>query len=542
MTAASPDDNPRGLVRIRRALISVSDKTGLEDLARALAARGAQIISTGGTARAIVAAGVDVTPIESVTGFPEMMDGRVKTLHPKVHGALLGLEENDEHAAAMREHGIEPIDLLVVNLYPFEETIARPGATFEEAVENIDIGGPAMIRSAAKNAARNAVATRPEHGRRIIAELDQHDGATTLDLRLELMRDAYQRTAEYDAAIAAYLSHQRADTDADPDLPESLALRWSKSSDLRYGENPHQRAALYTAPNTVGPSIPSARLLHGKPLSYNNIADAAAALELVIDLSKHAPAAAVVIKHANPCGAATAPDATAALELAMQGDPLAAFGGIVACSAPITAAAARTLTEGDAFLEVIAAPAFDPEAADILSARWKNARLLATGDLARARAGAPELKTIRGGALRQTADAAPIDPASWSHAAGPAPAPDLLAAASSVWTAAKHLRSNAVAVGGPAGSGAALYGAGAGQMDRVAACRLAVEKAGDRARGAAAASDAFFPFPDGPQILIDAGVAMIIHPGGSKRDQDTFDLCEQRGVTCLLTGVRHFKH
>jgi len=528
MTAA--DAKPRDRVALRRALLSVSDKTALTDFARALAARGVEIISTGGTAKAIKDAGVDVTPVESVTGFPEMMDGRVKTLHPKVHGALLGLTDKEDHAAAMREHGIAPIDLLVVNLYPFEETVARPGATLEDAVENIDIGGPAMIRSAAKNAARVAVATRPEQYARILEELETTGGATTLDLRLELMREAYRRTAEYDAAIAAYLA-ERAGHDAE--LPDSLSLRWNKSSDLRYGENPHQRAALYTAPGDAGPSIPAARLLHGKPLSYNNIADAAAALELVIDLARTGRAAAAVIKHANPCGAATAPDAAAAIDLAMRGDPLAAFGGIVASSAPVTAAAARRLTEGDAFLEVVAAPAFEPEAVDILSARWKNARLLETGDLAGARAAAPELRTIRGGALRQSADAAPADPAAWTHAAGPAPAPELLAAAATVWTAAKHLRSNAVAIGGPAG---------AGQMDRVAACRNAVAKAGDRAKGAVATSDAFFPFPDGPEILIDAGVAAIVHPGGSKRDQETLDLCERRGVTCLLTGIRHFKH
>ena len=531
---------PRAPVAVRRALVSVSDKTGLAEFARALADRGVEIISTGGTAKAIGDAGVPVTPVESVTAFPEMMDGRVKTLHPMIHGALLGLIEKDDHAAAMREHGIAPIDLLCVSLYPFEATVAGPGATFEDAVENIDIGGPAMIRSAAKNAARVTVATRPEHYRRILEELEATGGATTLDLRLDLMREAFQRTAEYDDAIAAYLA-ERAGGNID-DLPETLSLRWTKSSELRYGENPHQRAALYTGPNDAGPSIPGAKLLHGKPLSYNNIADAAAALELVLDLAKTGRAAAAVIKHANPCGAATAPDPAAVLDLAMKGDPLAAFGGIVASSAPVTADAARRLTEGDAFLEVVAAPAFDPEAVTILSARWKNARLLETGDLAGARAAAPELKTIRGGALRQTADAAPADPAAWTHAAGPAPTPGLLAAAETVWIAAKHLRSNAVAIGGPAGAGAALFGAGAGQMDRVAACRNAVSKAGDRAEGAVAASDAFFPFPDGPEILIDAGVAAIVQPGGSRRDQATLDLCERRGVTCLLTGVRHFKH
>ncbi len=530
------------VIQIRRALISVSDKTGLLELASALIERNVEIISTGGTARALKDAGVMTTPVEEITGFPEIMDGRVKTLHPVIHGGLLALLDQESHVQAMRRHGIEPIDLVVVNLYPFEQTVAKDGVALEEAVEQIDIGGPSMIRSAAKNARRIAVATSPAQYPRLLAELERHNGATTRELRLELMRAAYERTSAYDAAIAEYLAADDADAPT-PAFPERLAPRFEKIEDLRYGENPHQAAAIYRDPDASGPSIAAARQLHGKPLSFNNVADAAAALELVIDLRRVAgrPAAAI-IKHANPCGAAAAASTHDAARLAMEGDPLAAFGGIVAVSDEIDEPTAERLAAENSFLEVIIGPTFAGAARDLLRARWANVRLLEVGDLASPPLAAREVRTFRGGALVQSPDAAEVEPAAWTHAAGPEPTAETLAAAALVWIAAKHLRSNAVAVGGVSGSGVMLFGGGAGQMDRVASCRLAVAKAGDRARGAIAASDAFFPFPDGPEILIDAGVAVIVHPGGSRRDQETLDLCEKRGVTCLLTGVRHFKH
>ncbi len=526
------------LAPVRRALISVSDKSGLERFARALADRNVEIISTGGTAKFLKDAGVMTTPVEEITGFPEIMDGRVKTLHPLIHGGLLALTDNDAHAEAMRRHSIEAIDLVCVNLYPFEETVAKDGVTMEEAVEQIDIGGPSMIRSAAKNARRITVATSPAQYDRILQELEANNGATTLALRNDLMRAAYQRTSAYDAAIAAYLSENNT-----ADFPAVLTPRYEKAADLRYGENPHQRAALYRDPNANGPSIATAKQLHGKDLSYNNIADAAAALELAIDLRRATgQPSACVIKHANPCGAASAPAISEAVTAAMNGDPLAAFGGIVACSHTIDSASAETLASDNNFLEVIAAPSFDDDALETLRARWANVRLLEVGDLDNADHSGVELKSIRSGALAQTADNAPVDPAAWQHSAGPKPTGEQLRAAATIWTACKHLRSNAVAIGGMHDNAAALFGGGAGQMDRVASCKIAVEKAGPRAEGAIAASDAFFPFPDGPEILIDAGVSLIIHPGGSKRDQETLDLCDAHGVTCLLTGVRHFKH
>lgn len=532
------------LAPVRRALISVSDKSGLAEFAGALAERHVEIISTGGTARFLKDAGVMTTPVEAVTGFPEIMDGRVKTLHPVIHGGLLGVTDNPEHVDAMRQHSMDPIDLVCVNLYPFEETVARDDVSFEAAVEQIDIGGPSMIRSAAKNAQRITVATEPSQYARIVDDLEANNGATTLALRMELMRAAYERTSAYDAAIAEYLAReQREPAGCVVSFPSRIFTSYEKSADLRYGENPHQFAALFREGGETGPSVPGATQLHGKGLSYNNIADAAAALELAIDLKRAGGRpSACVIKHANPCGAATAGSIAGAVDAAMNGDPMAAFGGIVACSHPIDAPSAERLAGDGTFLEVVVAPSFDNDALETLRARWANVRLLAVGDLAGAVLDGRELKTIRGGALVQSRDAAAVDTSGWMHAAGPQASDEALAVAASVWIACKHLRSNAVAIGGPVAGGAALFGGGAGQMDRVASCKIAVEKAGERAKGAVAASDAFFPFPDGPAVLIEAGVGVIIHPGGSKRDQETIDLCESRGVTCLLTGVRHFKH
>ncbi|MFG0285270.1 MAG: bifunctional phosphoribosylaminoimidazolecarboxamide formyltransferase/IMP cyclohydrolase [Phycisphaerales bacterium JB039] len=527
------------LVRVRRAIISVSDKTDLVPLARALVARGVEIISTGGTARALTDAGLDVTPIDSVTGFPEIMDGRVKTLHPAVHGGLLAVLDKPEHIEAMGAHGIEPIDMVCINLYPFERTIGRGDIEQAEAIEQIDIGGPSMIRSAAKNFARVTVVTDPRQYDRVVSELDEHDGATSLALRADLAGAAFSRTSEYDAAIASYLTRR-----APRAFPPVLQIRYTKVDDLRYGENPHQEAALYRDPASTGPSVVGARQLHGRQLSYNNIADAAAALELVKALKRLAPerCGCAIVKHTNPCGGALADDAAGAVDLAFAGDPVAAFGGILACHAEIDLRAARRIAHDDAFLEVVIAPRFAEDALELLQDRWKNVRLLATGDARPSTARKLEYRSIAGGMLVQDRDIRTPESRAWTLAAGPAPDEATLQAAAALMILCRGLTRNAVIVGGREGAGVRLFGAGAGQMDRVTACRLAVDKAGPLAAGAIACSDGFFPFPDGPQILLEAGVRVIVQPGGSKRDGETVELCNARGATLLMTGVRHFRH
>lgn len=541
-------------IRIRRALISVSDKSGLVEFARELAAMGVEIISTGGTAAALAKAGIAVLPIESVTGFPEMMDGRVKTLHPKVHGGLLGVRNNPEHVAAMNAHSIVPIDLVCVNLYPFEATVAKPGIAEHDAIENIDIGGPSMLRSAAKNFESVTVVTDGAQYPRVIAEMRANAGATTMALRRECAQAVFARTAEYDGAIARWMSTagfaHAAAADADADaaqiFPRQANIRLELADELRYGENPHQRGAVYADRSFTGPSVVGAQLLHGKPLSYNNLLDAAAALELVQDLHAQRPActACAVIKHTNPCGAAIADSVLAAFEHAWSGDPMAAFGGIVAFSSTVDVATAEAMATGERFLEVVIAPGYEPKALETLQARWKNARLLATSHASPTIDRALTWRSIPGGMLVQERDVHRIDAAQFTHAAGPVPSTATLADAALMFAVAKHLKSNAVCIG----ANGTLFGAGAGQMDRVASCRNAVEKAKAKlaamAAGtvAVAASDAFFPFADGPALLADAGVRCIVHPGGSKRDQDTFDLCNARGITCLLTGSRHFRH
>ncbi len=541
-------------IRIRRALISVSDKSGLVEFARELAAMGVEIISTGGTAAALAKAGISVLPIESVTGFPEMMDGRVKTLHPKVHGGLLGVRNNPEHVAAMNAHSIVPIDLVCVNLYPFEATVAKPGIAEHDAIENIDIGGPSMLRSAAKNFESVTVVTDGAQYPRVIAEMRANAGATTMALRRECAQAVFARTAEYDGAIARWMSTagfaHAAAADADADaaqiFPRQANIRLELADELRYGENPHQRGAVYADRSFTGPSVVGAQLLHGKPLSYNNLLDAAAALELVQDLHAQRPActACAVIKHTNPCGAAIADSVLAAFEHAWSGDPMAAFGGIVAFSSTVDVATAEAMATGERFLEVVIAPGYEPKALETLQARWKNARLLATSHASPTIDRALTWRSIPGGMLVQERDVHRIDAAQFTHAAGPVPSAATLADAALMFAVAKHLKSNAVCIG----ANGTLFGAGAGQMDRVASCRNAVEKAKAKlaamAAGtvAVAASDAFFPFADGPALLADAGVRCIVHPGGSKRDQDTFDLCNARGITCLLTGSRHFRH
>ena len=537
---------------VRRALLSVSDKTGLVEAAQQLSAAGVDLVSTGGTRAAIAAAGLPVRDVAELTGFPEMMDGRVKTLHPAVHGGLLALRDDPAHAEALEAHGIAPIDLLYVNLYPFEATVAKPGIAEHEAIENIDIGGPSMLRSAAKNFESVTVVTDAAQYARVVSEMRAHAGATTLGLRRECAQAVFAHTAAYDGAIARWMAGNgfsggaaAAAGDAAATFPREATLTLELVDELRYGENPHQRGAVYALRNEHGPSVVTAKLLHGKPLSYNNLLDAAAALELVQDLhSQRAGATAcAVIKHTNPCGAAIAGTVLGAFEQAWSGDPLAAFGGIVAFSRTVDAATAEAMAAGERFLEVVIAPAYEPKALETLQARWKNARLLATGELGAAPSAGLAWRSVPGGMLVQERDVHAIDAAKFTLAAGPTPSTETLADAALMFAVAKHLKSNAVCIG----AGGTLWGAGAGQMDRVASCRNAVEKAKARLASAAgavpvAASDAFFPFSDGPTLLADAGVRCIVHPGGSKRDQDTFDLCNARGVTCLLTGTRHFRH
>lgn len=532
------------LTPIRRALLSVSDKTDLIPFAKELASHGVELVSTGGTARALADAGLTVRGIEALTGFPEMLGGRVKTLHPKVHGGLLGLREDVEHVEAMRTHGIEPIDLLCVNLYPFERTIQNPDVAQHEAIEQIDIGGPSMLRSASKNFEHVCVVPSPKYYDRVINAMREHSGSTPRRLRAEMAAATFARTAEYDATIAAYLARATLSAARSP-YPDALRLAFTKVDELRYGENPHQDGALYRDPASTGPTVVNADLLHGKPLSYNNILDAAAALEVVKDLrralgDRHC---ASIVKHTNPCGASVEGSALEAVRAAFAGDPLAAYGGILALSTECTLEAARLIADEKHFLEVIVAPSFEAEALAMLRARWQNVRILATGSRSPSRARKLDYRSVPGGLLVQDRDTRLPAVEQWTHAAGPEPGAEDLAHAAALWVMVKHLKSNAVAVGGASESGGTrLFGGGAGQMDRVASCRIALEKAGARSKGAIGVSDAFFPFADGPRLLIDGGVRMLVHPGGSKRDQETLDLCNERGVTCLLTGVRHFRH
>lgn len=548
----APGDGP-DLVPITRALVSVSDKSGLVPFVRALADMGVEIISTGGTAAALQREGIKATPIEQVTGFPEIMDGRVKTLHPKVHGGLLGVRDNPAHAAAMTTHAIAPIDLVCVNLYPFEATIAREGVSRAEAIEQIDIGGPSMVRSAAKNHAFVAVVTSPDQYGRVLADLNVNAGKTSRQLRRALAATAFSTTAKYDAAIASYLSGEGGTGER---FPDALSLAFIKYADLRYGENPHQLAAVYReAAPTREPSIIGATQLHGKELSFNNVNDAAAALDLARALRRvrftlpsgyGAPVGACVVKHTNPCGAAIAPTVAEAVDEAILGDPVAAYGGILAVNSELDGAAASRLCRNDVFLEVIVAPSFSDAALEQLRTRWANVRLLAVGEPRDSAKPPIECKFVPGGLLVQESDRALAIAAEVSHRAGPPPTDTTLQITGFLEAVCRALTSNAIVIGGISPergpSCVRVFGAGAGQMDRVNACRIARRKAGKLAKGAVAFSDAFFPFPDGPKKLIHAGVTTIAHPGGSKRDQDTFDLCQQSGVTCLTTGMRHFRH
>jgi len=534
-------------VEIKTALISVSDKTGVVDFAKALSEMGVRIISTGGTARKLTEAGIKVIGIESVTGFPEMMDGRVKTLHPKIHGALLGLRDNPQHRAAMENLKIEPIDLVCVNLYPFEATIAKPDCTFEDAIENIDIGGPSMLRSAAKNHKFVTVVTSPDQYDMVIEEMKSKNGAVGEKLRGELARIAFGLTAAYDAAISAYLNRR-----AGVDYPERVSLAFTKETDLRYGENPHQTAAFYKLPPTGEISLSSAKLLEGgTPISFNNLLDTNAAFELVKEFDEPA---AVVVKHLNPCGCAVDEDIVEAYRKAYEGDVISAFGGIIALNRPVTPELARTIMEsysryGKArgasgfFAEVIIAPQFDPEAVELIRTlkSWgTRVRLMETGPIDKSKVAAKEydLRCVVGGVLLQQRDLVGWEPQNLTFPTKAKPTPQQLEDLRIAWLTAKHTKSNTIVLA----KDRKVIGVGAGQMNRVEAGLIAFKHAGEQAKGCAMASDAFFPFPDNVENAARAGVAAIVQPGGSNKDEDVIACADKHNIAMVFTGKRHFKH
>lgn len=522
---------------IRRALLSASDKTGLLEFAKALHERGVEIISTGGTASALKAAGVPVKDVSELTGFPEMMDGRVKTLHPMVHGGLLAIRGNAGHEAAAREHGIQPIDLLVVNLYPFEATVAK-GASYEDCVENIDVGGPAMIRGAAKNHESVTVVVDLEDYERVLREMSANGGATTLAFRQELAAKAFARTATYDAAISNWFAGRLGIT-----APAWRAFGGKLAQALRYGENAHQSAALYVSdPSSRG--VATARQLQGKELSYNNINDTDAAFELVCEFDAKT-AAVAIIKHANPCGVAIGGSLKDAYLKALASDPVSAFGGIVALNQPIDREAAEEISK--IFTEVVIAPDATDEAKEIFAAK-KNLRLLLTGGLADSRASGLAIKTVAGGFLVQSRDAMNADDLELKVVTKRAPSAVELSDMRFAFKVAKHVKSNAIVYA----KNGATVGIGAGQMSRVDSARIAAWKAAEAAKaqgldrpltaGAVVASDAFFPFADGLITAAEAGVTAVIQPGGSMRDDEVIKSADERGLAMVFTGVRHFRH
>jgi phosphoribosylaminoimidazolecarboxamide formyltransferase/IMP cyclohydrolase len=511
---------------VRRALIGVSDKSGLLELATGLHAAGVEIVSTGGTAKAIADAGVPVTPVEEVTGFPESLDGRVKTLHPRVHAGLLADRDRPDHVEQLRQLDIAPFDLLVVNLYPFTETVAS-GASPEECVENIDIGGPAMVRAAAKNHGSVAVVVEPSRYDWVLERVNA--GGFGLDERKRLAARAYAHTAAYDTAVASWFANVYAPAD-DSGFPEFAGATWERGQLLRYGENPHQRAAVYRHPRE---GLAHAEQLHGKAMSYNNYVDTDAARRAAYDFTDPAVA---IIKHANPCGIAVGVDIAEAHRKAHACDPVSAFGGVIASNRPVTREAAEQIA--DVFTEVVLAPDFDDDALDVLTKK-KNIRLLRLAPLTNP--DPIEFRPISGGVLVQTVDridASGDNPANWKLATGEPADAATLADLEFAWRAVRSVKSNAIVMV----NDRATVGAGMGQVNRVDSSRLAVQRAGDRAKGSVAASDAFFPFPDGLQVLLDAGVRAVVQPGGSVRDAEVIAAAEAAGVTLYLTGTRHFAH
>ena len=523
---------------IKRALISVSDKAGLSDFGKGLVAAGVEIYSTGGTRKHLEDAGVPVMDVSAYTGFPEMMDGRLKTLHPKVFGGILCRHDNPDDMRSIADHGILSFELVVVNLYPFAATVAKPDVTKAEAIEKIDIGGPSLVRAAAKNQAFTTIATDPGQYPAILAEVEE-TGATTPALRTRLASEAFAHTAQYDQTIAAYHAGQVASLDdaTAETFPEALRPKLTRKAIMRYGENPHQQAAIYADDEATGTTLLSAEQLNGKGLSYNNYIDLDGAFEVVRAFEQ--PAASV-IKHTNPCGAAIADTLVEALRKAMAGDPLSAFGSVLGLNRVVDQASAALLAEPGLFIEAIIAPDFSPEALEILTTKpkWKsNVRLMKVGEL-----GPQEsrwaFRSVHGGMLVQEADVLPDDESDWKVVTEVQPTDAQMADLRFAWTIGRYVKSNAIVLC----KDEMLLGAGAGQMSRVDSTEIAIKKAADRATGSALGSDAFFPFPDAIEAAGAAGVACIIQPGGSRGDDQVIAACNEHGIPMVFTGCRHFRH
>jgi phosphoribosylaminoimidazolecarboxamide formyltransferase/IMP cyclohydrolase len=536
---------------IRRALLSVSDKTGLVDFARELVTKyGVELIATGGTRKLLADAGLPVKDVAEITKFPEMLDGRVKSLHPAIFAGLLAKRDKPEHMQTLADHALPEIDLVVCNLYPFEQTVAKPGVTEAEAIENIDIGGPSMVRAAAKNFESVAIATDPIQYTRILRELEANKGSLTQESRSRLAASAFARIARYDVAIAQYFGRagsQESAEDGKVKWPDTLYLAFDMSQSLRYGENPHQSAAFYFESGITArdehPCVATAEQLHGKELSYNNILDLDSALNLAREF---AGPACVVVKHNNPCGAAVAGKLADAFQQAWDGDPLSAFGGIIAFNRPVDADTASAIMDPKAkrFVECVIAPDYAPDALEGLK-KWKeNVRLLKTGELT----GFPQgldYRRVDGGLLVQTRDVGADKPDEWKCVTKRKPTEAEFAALYFAWFVCKHVKSNAIVLASrerERPESCAVVGVGAGQMSRVVSVEIAVKKAGDRSKGSVLASDAFFPFPDNVHDAAAAGVTAIIQPGGSVKDKDSIAACDEHGIAMIFTGVRHFRH
>ena len=520
------------LTPVRRALLSVSDKTGIVEFARELKERGIELLSTGGTAKLLETHGMAVKEVAEYTGFPEIMDGRVKTLHPKIHGGLLGRRGLDD--AVMRTHAIEPIDLLAVNLYPFAATVARADCSYDDAVENIDIGGPAMVRAAAKNHAHVTVVVDPGDYRALLDDLAATQGATSIAMRQRLAAKAFAHTAQYDAMVSAYFTG--AIGGSTPTFPDDLSLSFRKRLDLRYGENPHQQAAFYTDPRAIGASVTQAEQIQGKELSFNNIADSDTALECVRQFDSPA---CVIVKHANPCGVARADSIAHAYERAFKTDPTSAYGGIIAFNRELDAETAAAIVAKQ-FVEVILAPSIAEGAKTVLSSR-DNVRVLIAGDLAKPMTQLLEYKSVAGGLLVQTRDEGTVRAQELRVVSKRAPTLAELDDLIFAWRVAKYVKSNAIV----AVRDRMTLGIGAGQMSRVVSSKIAAMKARDEGldlKSAAIASDAFFPFRDGLDVLADFGIKSIIQPGGSKRDAEVIEAADEHGIAMVFTGMRHFRH
>jgi phosphoribosylaminoimidazolecarboxamide formyltransferase/IMP cyclohydrolase len=520
------------MIKIRRALVSVSDKTGLLDFARVLDDYGVEIISTGGTLAALKKGGIQAISVSTFTGAPEILGGRVKTLHPKIHAGILYRRNNEDDIAEMSHQEYKPIDMVIVNLYPFEKTMANPKANDEEIIENIDIGGPSMVRAGAKNFDGVAVVCNPEDYQLIIAEMKKNDGALSLEFRRRLAALAFELTNHYDKAVAAYFACGKEKKEAG--FPEALSYNFTLKSSLRYGENPHQQGAFYQDQKYRGATLTKAEILGGKELSYNNIADMDACLDMILDFKEPF---ACILKHANPCGAAIGKTLAEAYHDAHASDPLSAFGSIIGLNRQVDMATAQLLYDTE-FIECILAPGYEPEALELLKKK-KTRRLLALPEISTGRTpGEMVFKYIRGGILYQTADEGELLEASIQTATKRKPTKEEIKSLLFAWKVVKHTKSNAIVIV----KGNATVGIGMGQTSRVDASALAVKRAGERAKGAVLASDAFFPMPDGVEVALEAGVTAIIQPGGSKGDPQAIEAADKAGAAMVLTGIRHFKH